>query len=498
MTPSRQEIVDEILHRHLAPGDEEFISASDVARCVSSPFALYCDKFAPEDERDPVSPLLEMLRERGSVHERDVIEGDVVTHTYETLEDGFCLTVEMMAAGVPTILQGPLISNPVGLRGIPDQILKVHDSKSVFGNYGYRVVEVKSNFRLTIAHKIQAAFYNHLLGLIQNLTPKEFGMINGRKEETTEAFDSWHPRLVKHMERTREVVSRRHKPRPVFGRTPPPWRSYGDKLAGLTKLWQIGRVKERALIKAGYGTIEDVALASPSDLSNVPGISPPIASQVVVQANAILKDATIPRSPVHLPQVAVEMFLDMENTNEGLDALQGTREGFVNYLTGIVVRSKSDARYIGLLAETPDGEEKCWQDFCRLIAEAGSLAVYHWSASAEPVYIRKMMDKYETPPPIRERLLDNLVDLQRATTDAFAFPTSSYGLKDIAGHLGFAWRSPHFDGLLAMVAYKEYVSSGSTDVSLRERLLGYNEDDCRALMAIKDWLVANSLEHPRS
>ena len=383
------------------------------------------------------------------------------------------------------------------MRGIPDQILKVHDSKSIFGNYRYRVVEVKSNFRLTVAHKIQAAFYNHLLGLIQNLTPKEFGMINGRKEETTEYFESWQPRLTRHMERTREVVSRRYKPRPVFGRTPAPWRSYGDKLAGLTKLWQIGPAKERALIKAGYATIEDVALASPSGLSNVPGVSPHIASQVVVQANAILKGTTISRSPVHLPQVAVEMFLDMENTNEGLDALQGTREGFVNYLTGVVVRSKSDARYIGLFAETPEEEEKCWQDFCRLIVEAGSLAVYHWSASAEPAYIRKMMDKYETPPAIRDRLLDNLVDLQRATTDAFAFPISSYGLKDIAGHLGFEWHSPHLDGLLAMVAYKEYVNSGSNDVSLREKLLRYNEDDCRALMAVKDWLVANSLEDAR-
>lgn len=493
MTPSRQAIVDEILRRHLAPGDEKFISATDVARCVSSPFALYCDKFAPEDERDPVSPLLEMLRERGSVHERDVIDGDVVTHEYETLEDGFRLTVEMMAAGVPTILQGPLISSPVGLRGIPDQILKVHDSKSVFGNYGYRVVEVKSNFRLTVAHKIQGAFYNHLLGLIQNLTPKEFGMINGRKEETIETSDDWQSRLVRHMERTRDVVSRRYKPRPVFGRTPAPWRSYGDKLAGLTTLWQIGHVKEGALIKAGFATIEDIALASPSDLSNVPGIWPDLANRIVDQANAILKGVPIPRSAVRLPQAAVEMFLDMENTNEGLDALQGTRDGFVNYLTGVVVRSKSDARYIGLFAETPEKEEKCWQDFCSLIVEAGSLAVYHWSASAEPAYIRKMMDKYETPPAIRERLLDNLVDLQRATSDAFAFPTSSYGLKDIAGHLGFAWRSPHFDGLLAMVAWKNYVSSGSTDASIRNELLRYNEDDCRALMAIKDWLVANSL-----
>ncbi len=495
MTPSRQDIVDEILRRHLTSGDEEFISASEVARCVSSPFALYCDKFAPVEERDPDSPLLEMLRERGSVHERDVIDGDVVTHTYETFEDGFRLTVEQMAAGRLGILQGPLISKPAGLRGIPDQIRKVPNSKSVFGNYSYRVVEVKSQFNLTPSHKLQGAFYNHLLGLIQSTTPYEFGIIDGRQEESVEMFDRWQRPLARYMELTRAIVSGQYKPQPVFGQTPEPWRSYGNKEADrdLTRLWQIGPSRKQALSDAGYDTIEDIALASPSDLSGVPGLSLNIAGHIAAQAKAIGKSRPIQRRPVFFPKVSVEMFLDMESTNEGLDVLQGTRDGFVNYLTGVVVRSKSDERYIGFFAETPDEEEKCWQDFCSLIVEAESLAVYHWSASAEPAYIRKMMGKYDTPPAVREKLFDSLLDLQRVTTDAFAFPTPSYGLKDIAGYLGFEWRRPGFDGLLAMVAYSHYVSSGSTDVSLRDRLLRYNEDDCRALMTVKDWLVANSL-----
>ena len=61
----RKEIVDEILRRHLTEGDEELISASKVAQYVASPFAFYCDRFAPEDERDPDPEFLAMRRERG-------------------------------------------------------------------------------------------------------------------------------------------------------------------------------------------------------------------------------------------------------------------------------------------------------------------------------------------------------------------------------------------------------------------------------------------------
>ena len=47
--------------------------------------------------------------------------------------------------------------------------------------------------------------------------------------------------------------------------------------------------------------------------------------------------------------------------------------------------------------------------------------------------------------------------------------------------------------MLAMIEYRRYCNLGSTDTTIRDEILTYNEDDCRALMHIKDWLVANSL-----
>ena len=54
-------------------GGGELISATTVARCASYPFALWCDLFAPEDERDADSEFLVMRREAGHAHELKAI-----------------------------------------------------------------------------------------------------------------------------------------------------------------------------------------------------------------------------------------------------------------------------------------------------------------------------------------------------------------------------------------------------------------------------------------
>ena len=494
MTSSRRELVDEILGRHLGAEGGELISATTVARCASYPFALWCDLFAPEDERDADSEFLVMRREAGHAHELKMIEGEVVPVPSQTLEEGFRHTVELMAAGEAKIFQGPLISRPSGMAGIPDQLVKMARSRSIFGNYRYRVVEVKSQYNLTAAHRVQAAFYSRLLGAIQASAPKTFALVDGHGQESVEKFDSWADSLERYIEIARSIVSGQCRPRPVFGRTPEPWLTFGDRLAegGLTRLQQIGTPREEALMAAGYYTIQDIAQASRTDLARVPKLNSLVADQIVAQATAILADAPSPRSPVRLPRADTEIFLDMENINEGFDVLEGTQAGFTNYLIGMLVRSGPEEQYIPFFAETREDEGMCWQEFCTLVASVHSAVIYYWSASAEPVYIRKMIARYETSPSAQNRLR-SAVDLYRCATQAFSFPTKSYGLKDIAGHLGFTWHDASYDGLSAMMDYGKYLKSGSTKTTIRNKLLRYNGDDCRALMAVKDWLVANSI-----
>ncbi len=114
------------------------------------------------------------------------------------------------------------------------------------------------------------------------------------------------------------------------------------------------------------------------------------------------------------------------------------------------------------------------------------------------LYIEKLIKKYGTAQDVRDKL-NGSIDLNRSVIDSIAFPlegdgltSAGYGLKDIAGHLGFHWSQQCHDGLWAMGQYEEYLES--RDSSIREELLRYNEDDCRSAMFVKNWLVAN---HPK-
>ena len=62
------------------------------------------------------------------------------------------------------------------------------------------------------------------------------------------------------------------------------------------------------------------------------------------------------------------------------------------------------------------------------------------------------------------------------------------GLKQLAGAVGFSWRDPNPSGEASMLWYEQAVSGGETELEHRQRLLEYNEDDCRATKALRDWL----------
>ena len=491
MDPSRQDLVDGIVHQHLAQGDEVILTASEVARCVSSPFALYCDWFAPESERDEDSELLRIRREHGIAHELEMIEGEVIPiPSFDTLEENFRLTVEMMADGVPGMYNMLLMSNPVGMMGAPDQLLRVDNSRSVFGDYSYRIAEVKSNLNLTPSHKIQAAFYNQLLGLIQGSTPQTFTMIDGRGSESVEDVSNWERYLSIYLERTR-AVALGEMPEPVYRQTPAPWRSYGDKIAqeDLTCLYQIGYTRRQALIQAGYYAITDVANASALGLSTILRIDSSLAECVIAHAKSLSGNKPIIIRPVRLPSVKTEIYLDMEHMNEGVFQLPDSWNGFLNYLIGIVIRTDSEERYTPFFASTPDEEEECWREFCNLLESVEDPIIYYWSKSAEKVYARKLLDRYGAKPSMG-RMFASSVDIFSEFTNTVALPAESYGLKDVAKYLGYEWHSPQYDGMWAMLRYTEYLDS--RDIDIRKEILTYNEDDCRAVMHVKDWLVENS------
>ena len=72
------------------------------------------------------------------------------------------------------------------------------------------------------------------------------------------------------------------------------------------------------------------------------------------------------------------------------------------------------------------------------------------------------------------------------------------GLKLLAVGAGFAWRDPNPSGEASIHWYEEATRSESPEaLAFRTRILEYNEDDCRATKALRDWLngPARDLAH---
>jgi len=102
-------------------------------------------------------------------------------------------------------------------------------------------------------------------------------------------------------------------------------------------------------------------------------------------------------------------------------------------------------------------------------------------------------------------LLARFYDLETLIKGAVYFPIPSYSLKNLAGWLGFEWRTVILhgtvtlgNGLQAISWYERWLET--RDPHYNHALLTYNEDDCRATHYLHHWLATQSpvgpLHHP--
>jgi predicted RecB family nuclease len=71
------------------------------------------------------------------------------------------------------------------------------------------------------------------------------------------------------------------------------------------------------------------------------------------------------------------------------------------------------------------------------------------------------------------------------------------GLKQLAMAAGFRWRDANPSGEASILWYEESICNTSpAALATRTRLLEYNEDDCRATKALRDWLCGPARDLP--
>ncbi|MDP7260729.1 MAG: TM0106 family RecB-like putative nuclease, partial [archaeon] len=141
-------------------------------------------------------------------------------------------------------------------------------------------------------------------------------------------------------------------------------------------------------------------------------------------------------------------------------------------------------KYISFLAETPDDEEKIFRDFLKYLDSKEDYILYHWN-TYEVTALKKLFEKYQVD---GTKILKRMVDLYRVSHKSIVFPLYSYSLKAIAKFLKpDSWRHEDVDAMQSIVLYKEFVDTG--DREKLQKVIDYNEDDCRATLLVKKYLA---------
>ena len=104
------------------------VTASMLYDLVSCPHRVTMDLFADPAQRDEPNPFVKLLWERGSVYEREVIEGLEIPFTNLSMyvgDEKERLTLEAMQRGEPLIYSGRMQAE--GLLGDPDLLRREGD-----------------------------------------------------------------------------------------------------------------------------------------------------------------------------------------------------------------------------------------------------------------------------------------------------------------------------------------------------------------------------------
>jgi predicted RecB family nuclease len=119
-------------------------------------------------------------------------------------------------------------------------------------------------------------------------------------------------------------------------------------------------------------------------------------------------------------------------------------------------------------------------------------AIYYYSKYERTIF-RRLCQKYSDVCSNEEieALFSspNTIDLYfDAVLKATEWPTRDYSLKTLAKYLGFKWRDTHPSGAASIEWFDRWVTT--RDVAVRQRILDYNEDDCRATRILLDGIRA--------
>jgi uncharacterized protein len=465
-------------------------------------------------ERPPVSDEgAQLLQHKGELHElqfldhlraqgRDVV--DIPLDTRWDFDTAALRTIDAMRGGADVISQATFIDGP--WRGRADFLMKVA-GESRLGSWRYEALDAKLARAEKPTYVLQLCFYSDGIASVQGERPENMHVLLGIGEQRSLRYDDFAAYYRRVRSRFESTLA---SPTPTEGYPvehcslcnfrgvcEQRWKEQDHLVlvAGMRRA-QIGRLRDgglptlTALGEAAPGMkLKDVAPHSFETLRDQAALQ--VDARLTGQLGWHLIDAERGRGWELLPEPSPgDIIFDIEG-----DPFWEPARG-LHFLFGLLLRDGKEWKYRPMWAHDRDGERRMFEAFVDLVHERlvdyPRMHVYHYG-TYENAAIKELMGIYAT----RENEVDQLlrgnvfVNLHTVVRQGLRAGVDSYSLKKVEALAAFKRRADVQRGMDAVLTYEKWMSA--PDEALLASIADYNEEDCRATLALRDWLVA---QHP--
>lgn len=489
-------MTDEIFNKFSAgrvPGAQDF-QTGKMFLLLQDPFGMWCGFHAPKEEAVEEPNLYESMRGRTDRNNRDVwihehcAKTTIISGPSDT--ERFQKTLAAMAEGYDGIIGATLwdLRKTPGYYGGVNLLFKVNEGKSVFGDYHYKIVQLKRAVDLKEHYAMQTALMNEILAEVQGFDPRNALFILKHKEQNLDclvAKEKAHSHIEEWLAIKEGLIVPDAKKPPKAALSP--WRVYANKYLfekkDLVLLPHLSGVMRMALKENGINNCPEVVAAGLEKIQSI--LKDPLAPdhlglETYAHAVAYKLDKPVIREAGLFPLVPKKrnLYFDFEAT----ETFTANSISFV-YLIGIW--DKELDKFVSFVAKTEAEEEIIFKQFADYIGEAADCALYHWT-EYEVKKMNALCEKYPKIKTDLQKLVSTCIDLKIIVEKSFYLPAPSLSLKAAAPAFGFNWRQQDCGAMDSMVYFTNWLKTG--DQALLDKVLMYNEDDCKAMLYVEDYL----------
>ncbi len=490
------------------------ITASHLYSYTECHHRIWRDTHDDPKLKDPVNEFTKLLWEHGTRYEKEIIEShiesgvEVLDLSIVPKEERFNETIKAMKRKCPCIYHGRLeVDN---LLGEPDLLHLQEDGeyvpvdiKSGMGVKGGEEGNLKRHYALQLALYTDAlrrlGFASHHKGFIWDSRGEmiEYDLTLPRSKRNPEAWWNYYEETLLIV---KNILGKKKQTKPALSSKCGQCEWYSDckkqciKDRSLSLVPELGYSRQESLEDIVH-IVDDLAKIKISDHLNqkgetgISGIGELLLTKFQRRAELLTsgeKDPLILKN-FHFPKTSLELFFDIET-----DPTQD-----IVYLHGVVERKNGDnssSKFHAFCADevSNEAEKKAWKEFWDYIRSLPDKewTMYYYS-SYEKTQYKNLVRKYPKIADLddvewlfdKEHSIDLYLDVVKPCTE---WPTYNYSVKTLAQHLGFQWRDENPSGAASIQWFNEWREDKNPEKL--QRILHYNEDDCTAMMWIKDYL----------